>query len=84
MITDDRLENLEYVTKSENGLHANRIGLRSPQQGSKHGMSKLTETIVQEIRTFTRYITNKELAKVYNVSSSTISSVRHGNSWRHV
>lgn len=82
--TDNRLENLEYVTRSENQLHANRTGLRTPQRGSKHGMSKLTEEIVREIRALPKEVTHSEIANIYHVDRTTIREVRQHISWRHV
>ncbi len=82
--TDDRLENLKYVTPSENIRHAVRTGLKRSQKGEDHGMARLKEEQVLEIRTFPEYITHKELAEVYEVSGSTISEIRRHISWRHI
>lgn len=74
--TDNRLCNLEYVSHSENLLHAYRLGLQKPAKGEKNGSSKLTERQVLEIRDYVakakasgkRYWGRKELAEKYGVS----------------
>jgi hypothetical protein len=51
-------------------------------RGEKHGMSKLTAEIVEEIRKSTSHGT--ELAAKYGVSRVTISEIRTRKTWRHV
>jgi group I intron endonuclease len=52
---------------------------------SKGGKSKLTENIVKEI---TELLNNKEttvsIAKKFNISQSTVSSIKLGKAWSHV
>ena len=50
--TDNRLENLEWVTYSENTKHAFKIGLQIPSKrvGENHNRSKLTNESVLYIR----------------------------------
>ena len=48
--------------------------------GERHGMSKLSADQVAAIRTSS--LQQKELAKIYRVTQSTISSVRSGDTWR--
>ena len=49
-------------------------------------MSKLTEKIVLEIRAdwATGKYTQKELAKKYDVSISTISNIVNRKTWKHI
>ena len=51
-------------------------------KGSQHGMSKLSEDIVREIRT--SELSASVLAAKYNVSSALIYYVRNGTIWKHV
>jgi len=79
--TNNRRENLEYVTSSENALHACKIGLMINHVGEEHGMSKLTEDNVHEIRKLLGTMTHKEIAERFNVSRPTISSIARGDTW---
>ena len=45
--TDNRVENLEYVTHQQNAIHASETNLLA--KGAKHGKSKLAEAQVLEI-----------------------------------
>jgi hypothetical protein len=81
---DNRLENLEWATGSENVIHSLKNNLKIPQKGSEHGNSKLTEEKVLEIREIGRSKTLKELGKIYNVDMSLISLVLLNKIWKHV
>jgi hypothetical protein len=75
---DNRLENLEWNTCSENQKHAIRIGLRSTK-GEKNSQSKLTEDKVLEI--FNNNSKYGIIAEKYGVSVPTISDIKRGYSW---
>ena len=81
---DNRVENLEWATGSENIIHSLANNLKIPQKGSEHGNSKLTEESVVEIRAIGRTKTLKEVAKIYNVDMSLISLVLLNKIWKHV
>lgn len=77
---DNRPENLEAVTYSENVKHAYRTGLKE-QNGEKNPNAKLTNTQVEEIRKIyaTREKTQMELSKIYGVSFQSISKIVRGD-----
>lgn len=81
--TDNRLENLEWVTKSENEIHARRNGLKCTK-GEKASKAVLTESKVMIIRAELSFLSEYELAKKYNVSRSCIASIAKGRTWKHV
>lgn len=81
---DNRLENLDWCTSSENTIHALNNKLKISQKGSEHGMSKLTENDVLEIRKIGRSKGLKEVSKIFNVSESLISNVLLNKIWIHV
>ena len=75
---DNRLENLEWNTCSENQKHAIRIGLRSAK-GEKNSQSKLTKDQVLEI--FKDNSKYGIIAEKYSVSVPTVSDIKRGYSW---
>jgi hypothetical protein len=83
--TDNRLSNLEWATKSENSLHAFKLGLRQPNAkfGVNHPKSKLKESDISYIReNYIKYkIPMRELALKFNVHRTTIKSVIHNKSY---
>lgn len=81
---DNRVDNLEWATGSENVIHALANNLKMPQKGSEHGMSKLTEKEVLEIRAIGRTKTLKEVGKIYNVDMSLISLILLEKAWKHL
>jgi hypothetical protein len=86
--TDNRLCNLEMVTKAENALHAHKIGLRVARdmQGEKHPSHKLTDSDINSIKNLldSNAMYHWEIAAMYGVSRSLISSISRGESWKHL
>ena len=64
---NNRLDNLEYMTRSENQIHAYRMGLQS-KKGEKHHYAKLNNEIVKNIRENKFNLSLKEFAACYDVS----------------
>lgn len=85
---NNKVENLEWVTCSENNKHAYKTNLKSAK-GENNGFCKLTEKQVLEIRSLYEkgkhngYNAN-ELAKKYNVSSKTILNIINKKIWKHI
>lgn len=75
------LLNIEYVTYSENNLHAFRHG-RKPVRGERVGAAKLTAEQVKEIRNSKE--SHVQAARRLGVHPTTILRVRSGEFWRHV
>lgn len=80
--TDNRAENLEWSTRSENIAHAYRIGLEKPVIGINNHNSKLDDDLVRYIRKSNK--TNYRLAKELGVDPSTIRDARNNKTWRYV
>lgn len=53
-----------------------------PSLGSKHGISKLSENEVLQIRGSTE--SGKSLSEKYGVTQTTISDIRHRRIWKHI
>jgi hypothetical protein len=81
---DNRIENLEWCTHSENISHAFKIGLQS-NKGSKNPFAKLNEQQIIEIRKKfkPRKYTRKMLSIEYGVAETTIKDVIL-RSWKHI
>lgn len=80
---DNRLENLEWCTASQNVNHAYKNGLTIAAKGTQK--SKLSECDVLNI--VYRYRSGEQLkniSKDYGLSSRTLSSIVTGRSWSHV
>lgn len=81
--TDNRIDNLELVTKSENLRHAYAMGLRAPLRGEKSAGAKLTWALVGEIRR--RLAQGREsldsLAEEYGVCRTSIRNIRDYKTW---
>jgi hypothetical protein len=78
------IENLEWVTPSENKIHAYTVLNQKAASGENHGIAKLTTEGVRDIRQ--RYsagaITMQLLADQYQVCIQTISNVVHHKIWK--
>jgi hypothetical protein len=78
---NNRIENLEWVDKSDNRRHAFRIGLQTAC-GENNSQSKLTKEDVLLIRNSTKGTV--AVAKEFRVSPATICDIRKGRSWTHI
>lgn len=79
--SNNRIENLEWVTAKENTSHGINIGNIKPR-GEDNKSSKLKITDIIFIRS--NSISSKELSKKYNVASAHINSIRRRVTWKHV
>lgn len=73
---NNRLDNLEYVTKSENTKHAydNKLMTR---KGTKHNNSKFSKKDLKKVKKLlSQGMLQKNIAKIFNVDSSTISKIK--------
>jgi len=81
---DNRLENLEYCTRSENVKHAHRIGIANHCKGERSPFSKLSESQVKEIKRLKGLKSVKEIAKINNISIQAIYKIYSNKTWRHI
>lgn len=79
--TDNRAENLEWVTHKENIHHALNSGLIPT--GERCSWSKLKEKDVIFIRT-NKDLSKEELSKKFNVSKTTITDILKYRSWKNL
>jgi hypothetical protein len=82
--TNNRADNLEWVTSKKNKTHAIEMGLMN-NKGSRHGVAKLTEEQVCAIKkALASGATLASLATQYGVCFQAISQIKRGKTWTHV
>lgn len=83
--TDNRVENLEWCTVSYNSHHAYDTGLKMSSKGESHGMVKLSENNVKEIRKLLNNgLSCIKIAKIFEVTRQTIGNIKRGSNWGHL
>lgn len=79
------VSNLEWVTKSENGLHSYRELGRKPSRntlGKPSPRRKFTDDQVRDIRKDTRY--QRVIAEEYGVAQTTIGAIKRRKNYKYV
>lgn len=82
---NNHLSNLEWVTKKENARHAQETGLSHHPIGVENGRAILTEDqvlVIYEQLLKGSLVTH--VAKTYNVSPSTVMSIKKRKNWTHL
>lgn len=84
--TNNQISNLRWDTKSENRKDAIEHGTAKYMPGENHPNAKLTEQVVRTIVYIyrTKILTQKEIAKLYDVSRSTVSYILSRRLWGHL
>ncbi len=72
--TDNRVENLEWVTQSENTIHALSIGLYNPIPKNRKDLSKKVYQYDVNFNLINKYPSVNEAARYFNVDAGHISS----------
>jgi len=80
--TNNNISNLEWVTHSENNIHAYKNNLQPSKKGIKNGRAKLNESQVIDIKNSNKGCV--ELSKIYNVTPTTISYIKLGRNWGYL
>jgi DNA-binding transcriptional regulator YiaG len=83
--TDNRIENLEWCTHSENLQHSIKV-TKTFKVGVDHASAVLDNSKVLEIRTLVNKlgISQTKIAKSFGVSQTTINKIVTGKIWKHV
>jgi hypothetical protein len=86
--SNNRLENLEYLTHGGNIQHAVRTGrLKTPSgKGVENGNAKLTEADVREIWALAEKgkLSHREIAERFGVHPTRVWSIHRRKQWTHV
>lgn len=83
--TNNNVDNLEWVTHSENIQHAYDIGLMN-NQGENHPSSKLDNIQVGIIKKLLKLeiLKQKYISAFFDVSRSTITDIKKNRTWSHI
>jgi hypothetical protein len=80
--TDNRAENLEWVTPAENMRHAIANGLSRDQHGENNKRSKLTTADVRRIISLLGSgMTQRQVGDMFGVAHGSISRIHRGQRW---
>lgn len=84
--SNNSIENLEWVTPAENRQHGISYGNvdRYQTRGDRHGMAKLTNIQVTNIRHCKGALSSSGVATLYGVAAPTIRGIWRRESWQHV
>lgn len=83
---NNRVDNLEWSTRSEQMIHAYKHGLKKPMRGSENANAKLTDEQVKAIRS--EYVRNSRthgtvaLGRRYGVTNRVIGLIVRGLAYR--
>jgi len=81
--TDNRIENLEYVTPAENNHHAVMMGaFKNRARGEDSPVAKLTGEEVKQIRCLAGSRSPRHLAQMFNISRTEIQKVIQRKVWK--
>lgn len=83
--SDNRVGNLERVTRLENARHANKNGLRILPKGENNHNAKLTESKVLEMRKRAKAgEATGSLAREFGIDWKTASTAIRGTTWKYI
>lgn len=80
---NNKLENLEWCTSSENQIHAFKTGLNKARRGEESNFSKLSlEDVKRVFDLRERGLTQAEIASIVDCSRSNISYILKRKTWQ--
>ena len=76
---NNRADNLQWTTSSENNKHTYRLGHNVPKYGEDHPLCKLSNAQVLEINELiAKKFPQKEIASRYHISTGLINKIKKG------
>jgi hypothetical protein len=83
--TDNRIENLEWVTFSENTTHAVATGLLMPAKGRGTKNGRFEDEDIKRIKElYSQGLSQYKIAEMYNVTRGTIQQILNGHTYSYV
>ena len=84
--TDNRVDNLEWCTMSDNIKHGYSDGFLIPTQGELHGNHILTEQQVLRVRKMyvPRKFSQEKVAELFGVKRGCIKDIVERKTWKHI
>lgn len=82
---NNHVDNLEWVTRSENSQHSYNNGLQISRKGSMHHFAKINESdVLNMFMLYNNGVSRKEIANRYtHISYSSICRILKGRTWKH-
>lgn len=84
MRTDNRVANLEWVSRRENVHHCLNNGRMPTRAGEANRQAKLTDREVREIVRLKGKVSQSVVAAAFGISRSVICDIFRGARWRHI
>lgn len=81
---NNNVNNLEWCNHLQNMQHAMKNQLVPAMKGISNGRAILTDSQVIEIYKLKGILTGVKIAKKYNISTSTVSSILKKKTWKHI
>lgn len=83
--TDNRIENLEWVTNHENILHAWKTGLNKPKKGVSHPRASISANDAKRVKDLrAKGFGRKDIQKATGVNQNIVDNIIYNNSWSHL
>ncbi len=83
--TDNRVENLEWCTQSENAIHAEKNGLINHPKGLDNVHSRLTPVSILVIREAVAAKYNaRAIGRYFKINRNTVYAIYRRKAWKHI
>lgn len=81
---DNRVENLEWVTHSENLLHASEVLKRMPIGEQNYQTKITTAQAIEAKRLLATGMTCRQVSNLVGIGYQNTCSIKRGDTWRHI
>lgn len=83
--TNNSLSNLEWVTQSENALHAIKNGLQPLCRGESHGKAKWKDGEIWLLKKMLYHgVAKSIICKMFKMGIRNVNRIAHGDRWGHI